>query len=64
MSKLIVENINLIDGSGADVKENVTVVIEDGKFTHIGSTVETDDAEVIDGQGKYMLPGMIDTLVH
>ncbi|HBV24016.1 MAG TPA: amidohydrolase family protein [Jeotgalicoccus sp.] len=64
MSKLIVENINLIDGSGADVKENITVVIEDGKFTHIGAAVETDDAEVIDGQGQYMLPGMIDTHVH
>ena len=64
MSKLIVENIHLIDGSGADVKENVTVVIEDGKFTHIGSTVETDGAEIINGQGKYMLPGMIDTHVH
>lgn len=64
MSKLIVENINLIDGSGADVQENVTVVIEDGKFTHIGSAVDKDGTEFIDGQGKYMLPGMIDTHVH
>lgn len=64
MNKLIVDNINLIDGSGADIKENVTVVIEDGKFTHIGSPVDSADAEVIDGQGKYMLPGMIDTHVH
>lgn len=64
MSKLIVENINLIDGSGAALQENVTVVIENGKFTHIGDAVKDSDVTVIDGQGKYMLPGMIDTHVH
>lgn len=64
MSKLIVNNINLIDGSGSAVKENVTVVIEDGKFSHIGEAVENENTTVIDGQGKYMLPGMIDTHVH
>lgn len=64
MSKIIVKNVNLIDGSGADVKENVNVVIEDGKFTHITTEVDEADSEVIDGQGKYMLPGMIDAHVH
>lgn len=64
MNKLIINNINLIDGSGAAVKNGVTVVIEDGKFTHIGESVKDDAAAVIDGQGKYMLPGMIDTHVH
>ena len=64
MSTLIVKNINLIDGTGAEVKENVSVIIENGKFTGIGNDVESANAEVIDGGGKYMLPGMIDTHVH
>lgn len=64
MSTLIVKNVNLIDGSGSDVQENVSVVIKDGKFVKIGSGEDDKNAEVIDGQGKYMLPGMIDTHVH
>ena len=64
MSKIVVKNVNLIDGSGEDVQKNVSVVIEDGKFTKIASDADVSSGEVIDGQGKYMLPGMIDTHVH
>ena len=64
MSKIVIKNVNLIDGSGEDVQKNVSVVIEDGKFTKIASDADVSSGEVIDGQGKYMLPGMIDTHVH
>lgn len=63
MSKLLIKNINLINGSGEPLKENTSVLIEDGVFTAINPK-ETTDATVIDGNGKYLLPGMIDTHVH
>ena len=63
MSKILVKNINLISGSSEPLKENTSVLIEDGVFKAINPE-ETTDASVIDGNGKYLLPGIIDTHVH
>ena len=35
MGKLILANARLIDGTGAQPRENMTVVIEDGRFVEI-----------------------------
>lgn len=63
MSKYLIQNVNLIDGSGSEVAENATVLIEDGVFKEINPK-NVEDVETIDGNGKYLLPGMIDTHVH
>jgi imidazolonepropionase-like amidohydrolase len=47
--------------------EDWTVVVEDGVISAVGpdnSTVAPDGAEVIDGRGKTLLPGLIDMHVH
>ncbi|MFB9860114.1 amidohydrolase family protein [Salinicoccus siamensis] len=64
MSKLFIKNINLIDGTGSEVIENVNVLVEDGRFSAVNADAEVKDAEIIEGGGRYMLPGMIDTHVH
>lgn len=65
MAKLFIKNVNLIDGSGSEKVANTNVLVEDGKFTKIASEeVDTEGAEVIDGEGAYMMPGMIDAHVH
>lgn len=40
-----------------------SLYIKDGKIEQIG-TVDIPDAEIIDAQGCYLLPGIIDTHVH
>lgn len=35
MSKLLVKNVNLINGSDEDVLENTSVLVEDGKFVEV-----------------------------
>ncbi len=40
------------------------VLIGDGKIIEVGSEIVADDAEVIDCEGKYLLPGVIDGHVH
>ncbi|MHC0551840.1 metal-dependent hydrolase family protein [Salinicoccus sp. CNSTN-B1] len=64
MTKLLIKNINLIDGTGSEVIENVNVLVEDGRFSAINADDGVKGAEVIEGGGRYMLPGMIDTHVH
>jgi imidazolonepropionase-like amidohydrolase len=47
--------------------EDWTVVVEDGVISALGphdSIVTPDDAEVIDGRGKTLMPGLIDMHVH
>ncbi|CAM4195578.1 metal-dependent hydrolase family protein [Lacicoccus alkaliphilus] len=63
MSQLLIKNINLIDGTGSDNIINTDVLIEDGRFKSLDAS-DAGDAEVIEGGGRYMLPGMIDAHVH
>ncbi|MXQ52090.1 amidohydrolase family protein [Salinicoccus hispanicus] len=65
MEKLFIKNVNLIDGTGSELISNTNVLIENGRFSSIdASESEAENAQVLDGQGQYMLPGMIDAHVH
>ncbi|OFS63233.1 amidohydrolase family protein [Nosocomiicoccus sp. HMSC09A07] len=64
MSKLLVKNVNLINGSDEDVLENTSVLVEDGKFVEVNPKSVDDSVEVLDGEGRYLVPGFIDSHVH
>ena len=64
-SELIIQDVTLIDGTGADPQAGVDIRISGGKIADIGSDLSvSQDAETIDGNGKYVIPGMIDAHVH
>ena len=44
--------------------EFMDVLVEDGKIKDIQKHIENFDKEVIDAQGKLLLPGLIDVHVH
>lgn len=47
--------------------ENQTVIIKDGVICEIGKAEDViipDDAQLINGKGKYLMPGLIDMHVH
>jgi cytosine/adenosine deaminase-related metal-dependent hydrolase len=49
------------------VLEHVTVVVENGKITQVGpaaSTVIPAQASLIDGRGKFLIPGLADMHSH
>ncbi|HUE90348.1 MAG TPA: amidohydrolase family protein [Vicinamibacterales bacterium] len=60
-------NVTLVDGTGAPSQPGMTVVIHG---TRIERVVRSDhisiggDVRVVDGRGKYLIPGMIDTHAH
>lgn len=54
----------VVDGTGGHPRENATIVLRDGRIASVGGSVPPADAEVIDLQGKTLLPGLIDAHVH
>jgi imidazolonepropionase-like amidohydrolase len=58
---MVITNARLVDGTGAAPRDNVTVVIEDGRIARIG-----DDSQegALDLGGRTLMPGLVDAHVH
>jgi imidazolonepropionase-like amidohydrolase len=61
---LVVENVNLIDGTGARLQEGVNVYIKKGSIHSITNESPGQQESVIDGTGKYLVPGFFDCHIH
>jgi imidazolonepropionase-like amidohydrolase len=62
-----ITQVTVIDGTGAAPRPNQTVVTEGGRIVALGVTDDVDiprDALVVDGAGKYLIPGLWDMHVH
>lgn len=60
----VIRNVNIYTGAGPLIR-NGAVLLQDGKIAAVGATVNAPaNAVVIDGQGKYVTPGLIDTHSH
>lgn len=65
MTRTIIKNGNLIDGNGGEMQEKVSVLIEDNKIMKIvRGEIDEPDCQVIDAEGKFVMPGLIDCHVH
>ena len=67
MSKYVLTNALLIDGTGAEPQPNCGLVIDGEKIQSVGATGSLPapaDAEVIDLEGKTLMPGIIDAHTH
>jgi len=65
-SALIVRGVTLIDGNGGAPLANATVVVEGTRITQVsvGAVAAPAGAQVIDGRGKFLIPGLIDVHIH
>ena len=57
----MITNVTVFDGE--KVHENTSVLVKDGKIIGVSVHLESD-AEVIDGSGKFLMPGMTNSHVH
>ncbi len=60
-------HVNVIPMTRDGVMKDQTVIINRGRITQVGSATSTRiprNALRIDGQGKYLMPGLVDFLVH
>ena len=65
MKRILIKNTNLIsmDEKRNKIENNVDILIEDDKIIDIANNINSD-ALVIDGTGKYVLPGLVNAHCH
>jgi imidazolonepropionase-like amidohydrolase len=64
---VVIRNVSVIDGTGASARPGQTVVIVDGRIERIEPAAKARvpaGARVIDGTGKWLMPGLIDMHAH
>ncbi len=63
---LIITNINIVDVITGEIKENQTVAIDSDSITAIYEKEQrhSDSTKVIDGHGKFLIPGLWDMHTH
>jgi imidazolonepropionase-like amidohydrolase len=62
-STLTIANVTIIDGTGAPARVG-TVIVRAGEIAEIRPGASTTGAEVIDGTGRFLIPGLWDMHVH
>ena len=64
-SYVVFQGVNVFDGVSETLVKNVSVLVEDNLIKEIGSGIRVPDgATVIDGGGRTLMPGLIDSHVH
>ena len=61
MSKFLIKNAKLVNENSIFESD---ILIQDQRIQKIDKDITDADATIIDGQGKYVLPGVIDDQVH
>jgi imidazolonepropionase-like amidohydrolase len=64
---LAIRNVTVIPMTGAAPSANRTVIVRDGRIAEIGPATDVRapaDAIVVDGTGKYLIPGLFEMHAH
>jgi imidazolonepropionase-like amidohydrolase len=63
--EILIKNVNVWDGNAKSLSNGKDVLIEGNLIKAVGSNLEAgDDATVIDGGGRTLMPGLIDMHSH
>jgi imidazolonepropionase-like amidohydrolase len=63
-SQILFKNISIFDGSSEKLITGKDVLVEGNLIKKIAPAINADGAEVIDGGGRTLMPGLIDSHVH
>ena len=61
--KIIIKNGTVLTGTGL-LLEKASVLIENNQIIAVGENIDDDEAQVIDAEGKWVTPGIIDIHSH
>jgi len=63
--QVLFTNVNVFDGTGDTLAMGMSVLVEGNLIKQIGKGVKgRDDAKIINGGGRTLMPGLIDSHVH
>jgi imidazolonepropionase-like amidohydrolase len=64
-NSLFIQNISLIDGTGRGIQRDMDLLIREGLIKAVGRKLSVPQgAQVVNGTGKFAIPGLIDVHVH
>jgi cytosine/adenosine deaminase-related metal-dependent hydrolase len=64
---VVIENVTVIPMDSEHILEGNTVVIENGRIAHMGANGEVEipvDAHIVEGEGRFLIPGLSDMHTH
>lgn len=61
---VLFENVRVFDGRGDTLSEATNVLVRDGMIAEISATAASDSATVVAGDGRILMPGLIDAHWH
>lgn len=62
---LVLTDARIVDADAGLVREGLTVVVEHGRIRAVGESPDIPDgAEIVDLEGRFLMPGLIDSHVH
>lgn len=65
MTRIVLRNARLFDSANGTLKPHATIVIENGLVEAVSfETIEAGDAQIVELDGRVVLPGLIDAHVH
>jgi imidazolonepropionase-like amidohydrolase len=64
-AQLLIRNTTVVDVEAKKLLPGQTVLVDDGKIKAVGKNISIPQgAQVIDGTGKYLIPGFVDAHIH
>ena len=61
---LLICNARMIDGTEGPIREGVSILIHKGQIEKIGENISAEGTPLLNVNGAYVLPGLIDSHVH
>src|SRR5437868_294588 len=64
---LAITHVTVIDATGVPAQADQTIVIKDGRIVALGKSADTPppaSAEIVEGAGKFLIPGLWDMHAH
>ncbi|MEX0300006.1 MAG: amidohydrolase family protein [Kordiimonas sp.] len=60
----LIKNVSIIDVTTGNTLPSQDILVNEGTIAQIGTNLPSSDAFVVHGQGKYVIPGLIDMHAH
>lgn len=60
-------HVNIVDVTGGPIQTDMTVIVQSNRIVHVGKANKSKvpaDARLLDGHGKFLIPGLWDMHVH